>query len=244
MIEPGHNAVDRCSRGALRHRGPFDHDDRNAKLASGVDFGAGAAAAGIAGDEECDVLVAHQGKITIQGEWPTSNDDLGVRQGQIGTRFIDEAQQITVLRLGGERREMLAADSKEDGRRFIRESSDSVFEVGDSDPVVAIDGRPGGADESDQWRCGFGAGGDGILAHGIGEGVGRIDDMSDGCIVQVGGETFGAAVSPGAHRERLVDGNLSAARIGIDRVKARIGDAACECVGVTCSAEYEDAGHG
>lgn len=244
MIEPGHHLVDVCRSGALRHCWALDHDHRNAALASGVDFGAGAVAAGIAGDEDSNVLVAHQGKIAVFCERPAGDDDLGVRQGQIGTRLIDEAQQITVLRPGGERREMLAADGKEDGCRFIRESSDSVFEVGDSDPVVAIDGRPGGADESDQWRCGFGAGGDGILAHGIGEGVGRIDDMSDGCIVQVGGETFGAAVSPGAHGERLVDGNLGAARIGIDRVKARIGDGACQRVGVTCSAEYEDAGHG
>lgn len=243
MIEPGHHLVDVCRSGALRHCWALDHDDWNTALAGGIDFGAGTAAAGIAGDEDCDVLFAHQGKITIKGEGPAGDDNLGCRQRQARIRFIDEAQKITVLRLGGKRREMLAADSKEDGRRFIRESSDSVFEVGDSDPIIAIDGRPGGANESDQWRCGFGAGGDGILAHGIGEGVGRIDDVGDGCIAQVGGETFAAAVSTGADGERLVDRNLSAARIGIDRVKARVGDAAGECVGVTCSAEYEDAGH-
>lgn len=244
MIEPGHDIFDGCRGLAMWHRRPFDHDDWNTELAGGTDFGAGAAAAGIARHEDCDVLFAHQGKIAIQGEWPAGDDNLDVRQRQIGTRLIDEAQQIAVLRLSREGCEMLAANGEENGRRFIRESSDSVFEIRNGSPVVAIDGRPGGADESDQWRCGFGAGDDGILAHGVGEGVGGIDDVGDGLIAQESGEAFRTTVTTGAHGEWLIDGNLSAARIGIDGIKARVGDAVRERVRVTCSAEYEDAGHG
>lgn len=244
MIEPGHHFGDGCSAGALWHGGPFDHDDRNAALPRGVDFGAGATAAGIARHEECDVLVAHQGKVAIQAKGAAGDDDFGVWQRQVRIRFVDEAQEIAVLRLGGEWREVLAADSEEDGRRLIRQCGSGAFEIWNRDPIIVSGWRPRRSDERNQTRLGLGARRDGVLAHGVGEGVRRIDDVGDAFITDEGCEAFAAAVAAGADGERLVDGNLGAARIGIDRVKARVGNAARECVGVTCSAQYEDAGHG
>ena len=113
MTEPRQHVLDARHPPPLRQPGPGDHDDRQAKLARGVDLGARAVAAGISRDDPCDVSRSHQIEIACDGERAARNDDVGDRQRERAIRRIDKSQRIGVLRLGGERRQMLPADREQ-----------------------------------------------------------------------------------------------------------------------------------
>ncbi len=178
MTEPRQHVLDALHPPPLRQPGPGDHDDRQAKLARGVDLGARAVAAGISRDDPCDVSRSHQIEIACDGERAARNDDVGDRQRERAIRRIDKSQRIGVLRLGGERRQMLPADREKYACALFGKGVDRGLDIFHLDPAVTRASRPWRALQRDQRDFQQSAGFDRMAAHLGGERMGRIDHMS------------------------------------------------------------------
>lgn len=243
MTEPLHDsgyAFDPLSLGQFR---PRDHDHGQAQRTGGVDLGARAIAAGIAGDDPRDASRAHHLQLAIKRERSARHDYVS-REGQGRFRWIDESQRVGVLRPGREWRNVLAPDSEEDARRGFGKSSDRSVDVSDLDPVV--DGRlvPRRSLQCNQWRPGFRASRNRVAAYLGGKGMRRIDHMRDGFAMNVVGKPDHAAEAANPGRQRLIGGRTGAAAIGIDGRDARARDCRREQARIGCSAQNEGARHG
>ncbi len=243
-VQPGHDLVRVASDGARRDGRAVDQDDRQGKRAGGGQFGLGARATGVLGDDDVDAVVGQQGKVTFGGEGAARDDGMGIGQGQRLGRRVDEAQKVMVLWGLGEKAKVLASDGEEDAARGRTKGSDGGFKVGDMGPVVLRSGNPRRAFEGDQGRSGFRTCSDGIRAHLRGERVGRVDDMGDGFGIEIGFQALDAAKAADADGQGLGDRGFGAAGVGIDSVHLRPGQRAGHLRGFGCSAQDEDARHG
>ncbi|GCC47473.1 hypothetical protein chiPu_0031774, partial [Chiloscyllium punctatum] len=203
---------------------PRDHDDGKVERACGVDLGAGAGSAGIAGDDPFDIARAHHLELGLEREGSARDDDVRIGQWQRLLGRIDKSQRIGLLRQGTERRDMLAADCEKYIGTTLRQGRDRGCDVRDLDPAVAGGPLPGRAFEREQRCRGLRAGGDRVAAHLGREGVRRVDHMGDAFTTQIIGKAADAAEAADAGRQRLLGRRVGAAAIGIDRVDPRAAD--------------------
>lgn len=227
---------------AIRHRRPVDHDHRQAKIASSIEFGARTIATGVLGDDQLNIVVCQQLAVGYEGERPTGDDGCGMGQGQ-RAGLVDQAQQVVMLRGCGESIEVLATDGEENSCRCGRQGDDGSVDVGDMVPFVACDGFPRGTVQRDQGGFGGFAGSDGVMAHRGGKGVGGVDDMADVFGVKVGNQPVDAAKAANALGQGLRGGGVGAAGVGIDGVDFGIRQGFGERVRFRCAAKQQDAGH-
>ncbi len=244
MTEPAQHLSDAFRSRPIRQLRPRDHDDGQAEFAGGIDLGARTGAAGVARDDPFDMTRTHRLQFIREHERPARYDDVGLRKGRRAVGRIDEAQNIGVLRLRAEGRDVLPADGEKHARGFVGKRGDGGVEIRHLDPVVTGLFRPWRAFEREQRRPGSCAGGGGIATHPGGERMRRIDDMRDVFLMDVGRESARAAEAAAANRQRLARGCAGAAAIGIDRLASGARDRFREQVGVVRSAQNEGARHG
>jgi len=243
MTEPGQHLINALDPRPLCKLWPRDHDHGKTELACRIDFRAGAIAARIARDQPFDAALAHQRKIAYEREGTARHDHLGARQRQRAIRRVDEAQRIGMLRLLGERREVLAADGEEDARTHVGQGGNGRRDILNLDPAIAVSFRPWRPFQREQRHAGGRTGDGGVAAHLGGKRMRRIDDMRDLSFADEVGETLGAAKAANARRQRMRKRNLRPSRIGIDRVDSFARERCGKCVGVACSAQDEGARH-
>ena len=158
-----------AGRGRTAH-----HDDHNAEFACSADLCKGALAAGVAGDHDVDTMVAQDRPTAATIERPAFHDHFGLqRQGR--ARRIDQPDQIKVLRMVGERRELGAADAEEYPSRGRPQRVDAAAKSSDLDPAIAIRELPGRALQRQQRHAACRASRDRMRAHVRGKGMGGID---------------------------------------------------------------------
>ena len=242
--QPGHDLGGAAGDGARGDGRAVDQDDRQGKISGGGQLGFGPGATGVLGDDDVDAVVGQQRTVAFGGEGAPRDHGMGIGQGQGFGRWVDKAEKVVVLRGLGEGRKVLATDGEEDAARGLAQCGNGGFKVGDVGPVVAFTRQPGRAFEGDQGRSGFRASSDGVRAHLRGEGVGRVDDMSDGFGPEVGLQAFDAAKAADADRQGLGDGGFGATGVGIDGIHARSGEGAGHLRGFGGSAQKKDARHG
>ena len=221
---------------------PRDHNDGQAERAACIDLGARAIAAGIAGDNPGDAARSQHLQLTVKRERAARHDDISLKW-QCALGRIDKSQCVRVLRLLGERGDMLSADCEEDARRSLGQGRNGGREIRDLIPLITGHFDPRGAFESDQRRSRFGTGRDRIAAHLRRKGVGGVDDMRDTFLPDVIGKSAHAAKAAGAGRQRLSGRRASAAAIGIDRIDAGARDLSGEQIRIIGSAQNEGARH-
>lgn len=243
-VQPAHDFGHAAGSVARRDGGSVDQDDRQAKGAGGAQLCLRPRAPGVLGDDHVDLVVAQQGKVAFDRVGASGNDSMGVRQRQGIGRRIDKAQKIMVLRGLGESGQGLAADGKEHPVRGLTQRFDGSFRVGDKGPVVAFARSPWRAFQSDQGGSSYGTSSDGVSAHLYGEGVCRVDQMSNGFGFQVFRQSRDAAEPADADGKGLGDRGLGTAGVGINRVHVRIGQRAGHRGGFGGSAQKKDTRHG
>ncbi len=244
MTEPAQHIGDALRSRPLGQLRPRDHDDGQAEHAGGIDLGARARAAGVAGNDPSDMTRLHRLQFICEHERSARYGDVGLGKRRRAIGWIDEAQHIGVLRLCTKGRDVLPANGEKHARRFVGKRGDGGADIRYFDPVVAGPFRPWRAFEREQRSSGCRAGRNGIAAHRGGERMGRIDDMRDVFLTNISGESARAAEAADANWQRLARGRAGAAAIGIDRIASGTCDSFREQVCVARSAQNEGARHG
>lgn len=243
MSEPGHHLPDSGNRPPFGHFGSRNHDDRKTELARRINFGSRTVSPGISRDNPFDRFGTHQGEVAVHSEGPACDDDVGLGQRQRAAGFIDEAQDVGVLGLGGKGLQMLSPDREKHACRLVWQRPGRSAEIRDIEPAVRFANVPWRSHEGYQWRCCAGTSGNRVAADGTGEWMGGVDNMRDAFVTQVACEPFRASITSRAHWQWLAHRNLGTACIRVDRFNSDAGQSICERVRVTRSAQNEDTGH-
>ena len=239
MQDPGHRGESE-SWGRV---GAIDHDNRHSKCARGGQFGIGATAAGVLGDDEGDTMIAQQGEVI--GRFKRATGDDGRRKRKDRRRgWINEAQQVVVMRGGGEQRQGLATDGEEDAGGGQGQVVYRFFKALHDGPFVALLRLPdrtlkGGEGQGKGHTCGSS-----VMAHLRGEGMGCVDHMRDLLVGQISNQALYAAKAADPLGQGLRHGVGGATRIGKDSVDPSRGKGTGQQAGFGCAAEQKDALHG
>ena len=191
---------------------PVDQDHRQLQGAGRRQFGIRPRTTGVFGHDGVDCMGLQQRQIARFGEGATGDQDRGSEQGQRqrAARRIDKAQQVVVLGLPGESRQMQTANRQKHPARRASQRLHRACDIRHLGPSVLGSGLPFGALQRDQRhpRCGscvYGMG-----RHLGGKGVGGIDQMADPIVGQIADQPLGATKT---------------AHSGWHRLGARTGDA-------------------
>ena len=239
MQDPGHRGESE-SWGRV---GAIDHEDRHPKCARSGQFGIGATAAAVLGDDEVDTMVAEQGEVIFRFKRATGYDDRRTRKDR-RRGWINEAQQVVVMRGGGEQRQGLATDGEKDAGGGQGQVVYRFFNALHDGPFVALLRLPGrtlkgGEGQGKGHTCGSS-----VMAHLRGEGMGGVDHMRDLVVSQIGDQAMYAAKAADPLGQGLRHGVGGATRIGKDRVDPSRGKSTGQQAGFGCAAEQKDALHG
>ena len=150
MTKPRQHILDVLDPRPLRQFWSHDHDDRQAKLARGVDLGARTDPARITRDEPFDAARAHEFAVICERERAAGHDDFGILQRQRPIRPIDKPQRVGMLRLCGEGRKMLSPDGQKDAGRYVGQCGRRGCDVSHLDPSIIGCARPWRALKRDQ----------------------------------------------------------------------------------------------
>ena len=241
MTKPRQHVLDTLDARSVGQGGTFNHDHRHAKLARSVDLGAGATAPGIARHQEFNGARAHQLAVALKRERPARDDDFGIGQRQRTVGRVNKSQDIGVLRLGGEGREMLPADGEKDACAFFRQCRNRGVDIDDLDPMVARYANPRRALQRQEREVRRGAGLDCMPAHLGRERMRRVDYVRDAFLADEVRKSRHAAKAADPRRQLMAEWNLRAARIGINRIDLLADACRRKLIGVACSAQNEGA---
>ena len=179
MIEPAHHFANAARDRPFRQARATNHDDGQMQQARGVQFGAGADAAGVLGDDMRDAMGLEQHDIARDFERAAAEHDFAAREWQRRLWCINKAQQIEMLRFGSESREVLPANAEKDVGGRLRQNSDGGVDIGHGQPIVALAGCPGRALEGDEWRLRLRTSRNRVAAHPCRKRVRCVDDVCD-----------------------------------------------------------------
>ncbi len=244
MMKPVHHVFDRAEHAPRRQSGTVNQDDGQAKGAGRGQLGHGPCAARVLGDDMGDPVIPQQGKVVGKVKGAARNDSLGIGQRKRAFGRIDKAQQIVVPGLCGKGAKGLLADGQKNPRRRIGQRRDGGFGILHVGPLIAGLRGPWRAFKGRKRQGQFRAGGDGIHAHPGGEGVGRINDMGDALICQVGHQPRHAAKAADPLGQGLRHGRGRAPGVRKDRICPGICQGAGKQACLGRAAQKKDAWHG
>ena len=199
MVDPCQDIVEVVEwRRVLLWR-PFDDDDLDAERSGGGQFRLGCGAAAVLGDEHVDAFVPHQRGFGVDGE-RTAGEDQAVRDDGF-RRGVDRSDDVSVVRSGGEGRQVQRADRQQHVAGVVTERFGGCGDVGDAGPPVAGLGAPGRAGEDGERYMKFTARGCGVARHLRGEGVGCVDYRVGAVFGQVGLQPWDSAEAADPERD-------------------------------------------
>lgn len=203
MIEPVDRILHRLDRRHGRQRRPAKHDDRNAKSSRRGDLAVGRGAAAILAHNELGAMLLQQSAFIVFREWAARRNVGHVGHGERRLDWINAADDIVMLRSGGERRDILASDSEKHLAWHVSERADRAGDIVDVDPSVAGDLSPRWPSQCQNFSsCSCGGIGR-MVRHDGGVGMGCVDQHIDMLRGKVVGEAVGAAKTSDPHRHRL-----------------------------------------
>ncbi len=242
-MKPGQNLGHAVNPWPFGHKGALDQDDGQRQGAGGFQFGARAAASGVFGDDMSDAVGLQQVKIALQCKRAARDQGCGLGQGQ-GCGVIDQPQKVMMLRLYGEIFQVLSPDGQEHAGGIIGQGRDRTRHVGHKMPKVALRCLPRGAFKGDKRGFRQGCGLHRVAADLCGEGMGCVDQVGNGSLLQVIHQPRHPAKAANTLRKWLAQGRLGTARVGKDRVNPLIGQGFRQIRRLGRAAKQKDAGHG
>lgn len=244
MTEPGHHLIGRMYSFSRADRGASDHDHRKTQHARGFQLGAGALATGILGDDAGDLVFDQQRMIVGCAERAAGDDCLGIGQGERRFGWVDQAEQVVMLRRGGEMEKPLPPDREKNALRRAIQRCGCAGDVGDAMPMITCLREPGRALESDQRNPGCCCRFDCIPAHRRGERVGSVNQRGKRARTEVVGQPGRAAKSADADLDRLLARFFDATGVGKNCCDPRFGAGLCQRAGLGRAAQNEGLVHG
>lgn len=223
-MKPVHDLCHSPAQGTVGQFRPVDHDDGDGECPGSKDFRLGSSPARVLGDQQFGAMRAHQLHVVLNPEGAARDDHFGVRQGKVCGGRIDRPGQETMLPEMGKAGEMLSPDRQEHPLGWTAQLGHGSFDVRDMGPVVACFGYPGRPLKCAERHPGGGAGERGVAADPGGEGMGRIDHLTDAVCPQEGRKPLGSAEAAAADGHRLRAGARDPSCIGQDRGQARVGN--------------------
>lgn len=224
MIEPAKDLIGRMcfeARWQIRAR---DHDDGQVKCARGLQFRDGTATPGILRNDQLNTMLSHQRGVSGDVKWTARDDDAVVRHRWRRYRLIDQPENVVVLRLRGELRQMHASDGQQDPLRRSVERIYGSRNIGDRLPAIRVRRLPGGTGQRDQRHARSFAGRDGVAAHLFGERMRRIDDMRNPIFSEEGDQAIDTAEATDAMLNGLRARAFDAPGVGQRRFDVALGD--------------------
>lgn len=221
MIEPAQHLGNGLDLWPVRNEGTPHHHDRQAELTRSVDFCRSGIAAGVTGDDNIDAMVGQHLAVAGKIERTARNDHFCLER-QRRPWLIDQPDQIEMLLVAREWRELGATDAEEHAAGSDAQCMPRRHEIVDLDPAVARAALPGPPLERKQGNADSRAGRDCMRAHPGRKGMRGIDDTYDlfaAKIVDQPVDTAKAAEAPGNWRLLRAFGPPG---IGQNGIEARI----------------------
>lgn len=241
MIQPGHDRRHIMHFCARRQGRAVDHHDGQLQHAGSGQLGRSARAARVFRHDQIDPVFLHQSAVPFGRKRAAIDDYMGLGQGQRGIRRVHQSQQVEMLRLGCESRQVLPSDGEHHTPRGACEGGDCSGDVGHILPVIPWLRLPRRAGQG-QTGQGFGFAGDQrIAAHLRGERVGGVDQMSDTLGAQICPQPCDPAKAADALGQGLAQGALYAACEGQDAVDPGLCQGLTQGAGFGGAAEDEKA---
>ena len=237
------NPLNAVNAGPFGHKRAINHNHWQAQLARRVNLRPRARTARVLGDDMGDVVRLQQVKIALQCKRAARDQGCGLGQGQ-GCGVIDQPQMVMRLRLYGEIFQVLSPDGQEHPGGIIGQCRDRTRHVGHKMPKVALRCLPRGAFKGDKRGFRQGCGLHRVATDLGGEGMGGVDQVGNGSLLQVIHQPRHPAKAANTLRKRLAQGRLGAARVGKDRVNPLIGQGFRQIRRLGRAAKQKDAGHG
>lgn len=185
---------------------PFDHDHRQGKSSRRLDLGVGRQAAGILGNEDLDLFIRQQAFLGGAVEWSASLQEPQIGWQALWIGRLDHTGEIAMLRCGGKRVQLLAAEAEKDAARCRSERQSGRGRRWNDLPAIARLRAPGRTHERGERRAGAGAGEDSVGRHLISVGMRRIDDRIDSVLAEEASKTVDAAEATDSCLDRLGPG--------------------------------------
>ena len=206
MIEHAECLFDARDGGNLRQRGPFQHDHSKLERPGSGDLAIGRLAAAVLGNDHLDAVARKEIAVLALAERPSRREVCHVRKVKRRIDGIDAANEVGMLRGGGEGPKLVAAEREEHTSRRLSERSHGVNNAIDLDPIIASDFRPRPSPESDQLDAGLPGGFGGIDGDRGGVRMRGVDQDIYPLVADIAGETFGAAETSASDRCPLRQG--------------------------------------
>ncbi len=242
MKQPVQNLSDLRKFGPLRQNWAIDHQHRQAQRPRRIQLGARPRAACVLGHDQLRPMVLHQRPVVSFGKRPSGGDHLCVRQGQ-SVGLIHKAQQVTVLRLGRKIFKMHSANCKEDTLSIAGQCVDGGSDIGHVMPDIAGLRHPGRAGQRCQWRPRRGARLNRVPAHPGRKWMGRVHDMGDGIVTDIGGQTFRTAETANPYRQGLRTRVFDPSSVGIHSRNPLFRNSFGQRIGLGRSAKDQEVCH-
>ena len=229
MSNPIHNLIHTAYFVPGRQFGPINHQNRQVKRTSGVQFGTRSVTARVLRHVQVDAMLSQQCVIGRQIKRSAINDDVVIGQRRRRVGRINETQNIVVLRLGDETGNLGPADGQKDTFRVDGQPLQGGVHIRRVRPVITFLRCPCRAVQRDQRHAAAFRSGDGVAAYLRGKRVRGIDHMSDFEVFQIGHKTFNTAKTACAGRDGLFARSFGAPGIGqhcihrgIDKTQGKI----------------------
>lgn len=242
--DPVEDCLDVVRLGAWGQCGAVDHQHRQAQAARSDQLGLRAGSTCVLANDQVDFMVVHERGVSIRIKRAAVEDDVMVGQRRWRVGRIDQTQQVMMLGLGRESRQVQTAQSQKHAPRRPGKRHDCGRNVRDALPAIALFRRPGRAGQCQQRNTCHLRRLHGIGAHLGSEGMGGIHQMRDGVLNQIGRQPLCPAETTHAHGHRLRFGAFDPARIAEGCGQARFGQFRDKARGLERAAEDEDFGHG
>ena len=204
--DPGHDSVEILKRLGFGRGRPAHNDDFDPKRTRRLDLGVSRAAAAVLGHQRLDPLVAHKGGFVGERKRSALKDQLAIRQGVDLRGPVDRPNNVPMLRGSREGGELQPALGEKDCSCGIPENLDGLLDCRDLDPAIAGLACPGWASEGEKRcvRCSTSC--ERVRGHLRGERMGGVDDRGNALTDEKRRQTFDAAETSEALRNRRLSG--------------------------------------
>lgn len=242
MSQPVQKLIDRRQLVPGWQTRAVDHQDGHIQRPRGIQLGARTRAARVLRYNQFGAVVFHQLNITFNREGPTRDHYISVGQ-RYSFRFIDQSQQIMMLRLRREILQMHSTHSQKNAPNGTVKRRNSCRDIRHMLPAIALLRAPSRSGQSGKRNIRHFARSYGVGAHLCCEGVRCVHNMRDGVIADVFGQPVDSSEPTHANRERLRTRIVHAPGVRVDCVHPPFGKAAGQGVGLGRAAKKQEFGH-
>ncbi len=242
MRQPVQNLIHRRQFLPGRQVGTVDHQHRYAERPRSIQLGPCARAARVFGHHKVGAMALYQSKVILIGERAARDDNFGVRQRQ-NARFVDQSQQIVMLRVGRKFRHVHPTHGQKDALSPTGQRGDCRLDIWNLLPAIPLLRFPGRASQRNKGNMRAFAGGNRIPAHLRGKGVRCVDHVGNCVVPYVFAQPIDPSESPHAHRQRLSARRVHAPGIRVDCGNTPVGKAAGQRIGFGRAAKKQEVGH-